>query len=129
MGLDLFHFIPVMKSDKDEYLEHFEVADFNFSPDYLERNKNFIVEYDAEELGFTSVIYVREIGYQSKGVNSSFYRDFENDKPYVELQSVKKAYHYLEKSHLRTLQELQQNFQSQFIKNFVVGSSIFCASW
>jgi hypothetical protein len=62
-------------------------------------------------------------------MSSRFYKDFQNDKPYFDLHTVKKAYQYLEADHISSLEELQWNFQKNFIENFVEGESIFFASW
>jgi hypothetical protein len=62
-------------------------------------------------------------------MSGKFYSDFQNDGIYYDLQSVKKAYHYLEGDHISSKQELQINFQKNFIDNFVEGESIFLISW
>jgi hypothetical protein len=62
-------------------------------------------------------------------MSGKFYSDFGNDKLYFDLQSVIKAYQYLEADHISTLVELQANFQKNFIDNFEEGESIFHISW
>ena len=55
--------------------------------------------------------------------------DFRNDGFYFDLPSIKKAYQYLEGDHINSLKELQENFQKNFIDNFIEGESIFFVSW
>ncbi|MGI4871299.1 MAG: hypothetical protein ACRYFX_08985 [Janthinobacterium lividum] len=129
MGLDLFHFVPALQAETTDYLEFIELAELADAPGYIELNKHFIVEEDFEELGMLKLIRLEIIGQQRKGVSRQFYTDFVNDKPYLDLASVTRAYHYLQQDHLGTLAELQQNFQRHFIDPFVAGKSIFCASW
>jgi hypothetical protein len=68
-------------------------------------------------------------GYQWKGMSRKFYEDFQNSRPYFDLQTVQKAYAYLEADHISTLDKLQRNFQQNFIATFVEGESLFFASW
>jgi hypothetical protein len=96
MGLDLSHFVPVIKKeDDDEYLDYIEVAELVTTSKYLEQNNDFITEKYFED-GIRQVIYVRQIGYQRKGMSYKFYSDFKNDKIYFDLEDVKSAYEYLE---------------------------------
>jgi hypothetical protein len=76
-----------------------------------------------------NVIYFKEIGYQRKGMSSKLFKDFENEKPYLDLDTVKKVCKYLQADHISSLEELQQNFQKNFIDNFIEGESVFYASW
>lgn len=129
MGLDLSHFIPKIKQDEEEYLDYIEMAELRISPEYVEQNRQFIVDKDCEEFGVIKVMYFQQEGYQRKGMNSKFYNDFENDKLYFDLESVRKAYNYLEADHISSLKELQHNFQENFLDNFIEGKSIFQVSW
>ncbi|RZK26327.1 MAG: hypothetical protein EOO43_03180, partial [Flavobacterium sp.] len=40
---------------------------------------------------------------------------FENGKPYLDIETVKKACKYLQADHISSFEELQQNFQKNFI--------------
>lgn len=126
MGLDLSHVIPCPKTAK--VLDYFTVAELSSSPGFIEKHHALIAEI-AEEESNTRGIYFKEKGYQRKGMSSRFYKDFQNDRPYFDLQSVQKAYEYLEADHISGLEVLQQNFQQNFIENFVEGESVFFASW
>jgi len=127
MGLDISHLIPTIKQPEDESLDYIEIKDLN--PEYLDKNKTFIAEKDFEEFGKSEVIFFLQKGYQRKGMSGKFYSDFQNDGIYYDLQSVARAYHYLEGDHISSKQELQINFQKNFIDNFVEGKSIFLISW
>jgi hypothetical protein len=129
MGLDLSHFIPIINQNEEEYLDYIKITELKISPEYVELNRQFIVDKDCEEFGVSKVIYFQQEGYQRKGMNSKFYSDFENDKLYFDLESLRKAYNYLEADHISSLKELQQNFQENFINNFIEGKSIFQVSW
>ncbi|MFM2266746.1 MAG: hypothetical protein RL757_186 [Bacteroidota bacterium] len=75
------------------------------------------------------VLYLREKGYQRKGMNEQFYRDFINDKNYYDLKAVQKAAMCLEPTWGDSKEDLQRDFKKLFIDNFVEGESIFFASW
>ena len=75
------------------------------------------------------ILYFRTKGYQRKGMDRKFYRDFENDKFYYDKATVLKAYDYLQGDRIHSLVELQLNFKKNFIDSFVEGESIFFAGW
>ncbi len=125
MGLDLDHLKPV-HHESNNYLSIHELRTL---PEYVEHQKHFIVEKDFDEFGKENVIYFKSVGSQRKGMGFSFYSAFKNDGIYCDLQSVKKAYNYLEADHISTLAVLQSNFQKSFIDNFIEGESIFQVSW
>jgi hypothetical protein len=129
MGLDLSHFVPTENASDDKVLDYFTVDELNVFQGYVERHNQFIIEKDFDELGKDNVMYFESKGYQRKGMSGKFYSDFGNDKLYFDLQSVIKAYQYLEADHISKLAELQDNFQKNFIDNFVEGESIFHISW
>ena len=129
MGLDLSHVIPTLKASESELLDYFSIEELSLYPEYLQRHRHLLSEKDYGELGRTQVIHVREIGYQRKGMKNKFYQDFQNNRLYLDLLSVKKAYQYLEGGHIYTLKELQINFQKNFIENFIEGESIFWPNW
>ena len=128
MGLDISHFFPSAKASDVGDLEYFTVEELSECAGYIERHKHLLVEGE-DDLGKTEIMYVVGKGYQHKGMNSNFFKDFQNGKPYFDLESVRKAYQYLQTDHISSLEELQQNFQKNFIDSFVEGESIFCASW
>ena len=129
MGLDISHIVPTFKPSVSQIVNCFEINDINAPPGYLEQNSRFIVEKDFEEFGKSDVIYFEKKGYQRKGMSRKFYSDFRNDGFYFDLPSIKKAYQYLEGDHINSLKELQENFQKNFIDNFIEGESIFFVSW
>jgi hypothetical protein len=127
MGLDLWHFSPTLPKNGLE--DYFTVDELNLNPEFLQRHHQLIVEKDFEEYGKSQVIYVQIKGYQRKGVKSSFYSDFKNDGVYFDLDDVLKAFSYLKADHISKLSDLEENFQSHFIDNFIEGESIFHVSW
>ena len=129
MGLDLNHFIPIQNISDEKVLDYFTVEELNVFEGFVERHNQLIIEKDFNEFGKENVIYFESKGHQRKGMNPKFYLDFKNDKLYFDLESVIKAYKYLEADHISTLTELQNNFQKNFIENFVKGESIFHISW
>jgi len=129
MGLDLSHFIPIENSSGEKVLDYITVDELSVFQGYVERHNKLIIEKDFDEFDKENVIFFESKGHQRKGMSSKFYSDFENDKLYFDLQSVIKAYQYLEADHISTLVELQDNFQKNFIDNFVEGESIFHISW
>lgn len=128
MGLDISHVVPSSDTSKDEFLEYFTLEELSSFPDYIRRHIHLLVEKEDGE-GKVSVIYFKEVGYQRKGMNSKFCNDFENGKAYLKIESVKNVYKYLHADHIHSLEELQQNFQINFIDNFIEGESVFYASW
>lgn len=129
MGLDLCHAVPILHNSGDGFLEYFTLHELSAYPDYIHKHKHLIVEKDDKDFGKLRVIYFKDVGYQRKGMNKGFYKDFENGKPYFDIETVKKAYHHLHADHINTLESLKQNFQKSFIDSFVEGTSIFYASW
>ena len=129
MGLDLSHLVPTEKISGDKVLDYFTVDELNVFQGYVERHNQLIIEKDFDDFGKDNVIYFESKGYQRKGMSGKFYSDFGNDKLYFDLQSVIKAYQYLEADHISTLVELQANFQKNLIDNFEEGESIFHISW
>lgn len=128
MGLDVSHVVPSLDSSKDGLLEYFTIEELSAFPDYIERHNHLIVEREEDE-GNVRVIYFKELGFQRKAMNSKFYKDFENGKPYLDIETVKNACKYLQADHISSLEELKQNFQKNFIDSFVEGESIFYACW
>jgi hypothetical protein len=126
MGLDLYHVVPCPKTT--EAVDYFTVTELGSLPGFIERHHALLTSVDEEEPNIKG-IYFKEKGYQRKGMHRAFYEDFQNDKPYFDLASVKKAYAYLKADHISTLEELQQNFRQNFIDNFVEGESVFFAGW
>ena len=129
MGLDLGHSIALLKTSEGELLSFIALESFSAYPDYLQQHSHLISEIGDDDTGKEKVIWLKDLGYQRKGMKSSFYTDFQNGIPYLEIEMVKKAYKYLEADHINTLDVLQKNFQETFIDNFVEGESIFWASW
>jgi hypothetical protein len=132
MGLDLQHLKPIHQSKNEETLEYLSLHELSQSPDYLIRNVDYLVDKEFDVDDIKKVIYFHQVGYQRKGMKGSFYKDFKNDGlyfDYFDLESLHRAYSYLEADHISTLSELQQNFQKNFIDNFIVGESIFEISW
>lgn len=129
MGLDIRHFAPIENISGDKVPDYFTVEELSIFQGFVERHNQLIVEKDFDEFVTGNVIYFESKGYQRKGMSDKFYSDFGNDKLYFDLQSVIKAYQYLEADHISTLVELQNNFQENFIDNFVEGESIFHISW
>ena len=126
MELDLYHVFPCPKTTTA--VDYFTVAELGSSPEFIERHHALLTAVDEEEAN-TKGIYFQDKGYQRKGMNRAFYQDFQNDRPYFDLASVKKAYVYLEANQINTLEGLQQNFRQNFIENFVEGESVFFAGW
>jgi hypothetical protein len=129
MGLDLQHLIPTHPNEQEDTLEYLSLHELSQSPNYLIRNANFIIDKYLDVYEMKKVIYFHQVGYQRKGMKGSFYKDFKNDGVYFDLESLHRAYSYLEADHISSLTELQQNFQKNFIDNFIVGESIFQISW
>lgn len=129
MGLDLQHLTPVHQGNNENLLDYLSLEDLSDSPDYIARHASSFVDKDFDEYGIEKVIFFEKKGYQRKGMGDSFYSDFKNDGIYFDLQSVIRAYNYLEADHISTLTELQHNFKQNFIDNFVDGESIFRVSW
>lgn len=129
MGLDINHLVPVIKHSVNDLCEYLTVDELEMIPEYLNRHAALICTVLEFEDEIIQGIYFRKIGYQRKGMNSKFYRDFENGKPYLKMEDLEKAYLYLKGDHISNLKDLQENFKKTFIGNFVEGSSIFLAGW
>ncbi|MGV3529355.1 MAG: hypothetical protein ACO1OO_10710 [Flavisolibacter sp.] len=88
MGLDVSHVVPSLDTSEDGYLEYFTLEALSSFPDYIKQHKHLIVEKEQAE-GKVGVIYFKEVGFQRKGMNSKFCKDFENGKPYLDVENVK----------------------------------------
>ena len=129
MGLDLSHWKPMRHIEHKEADAYFSIDELSTLPGYIEQHRQFIVEKDLDEYGKVDVIYFKSEGSQRKGMAFSFYSNFSNDGIYCDLQSVKKAYSFLQADQSNKLSALQSNFQKNFIDNFIEGESIFHVSW
>jgi len=128
MGLDLWHLTPTKYGADTNPLNFFTIDELEAPADFIQAHSDKIVTINSDEKPSTRLYYL-DIGYQRKGVNNQFYKDFINDKIYYDLDSVLRAYHYLTKDHIDNLHERQINFKKHFIDNFVVGQSMFFVSW
>ncbi|QHS63716.1 hypothetical protein [Chitinophaga agri] len=75
------------------------------------------------------IIYYKEIGYQRKGVKGSFYDDFRNDGSYFSRKDVIRLFGHLDDSNNEDYKWRAENFQQNFLDNFVEGHSILHISW
>jgi hypothetical protein len=128
MGLDIWHLIPTKYGPDTNPLDFFLVNELEAPADFTQAHLDKIVTINSDEVP-SSRLYYLEKGYQRKGMDKQFYKDFINDKIYYDLDSVLKAYHYLTKDHMDSLQNRQNNFKENFIDNFMVGQSMFFVSW
>jgi hypothetical protein len=126
MGLDIRHVVPCLRTPELEPLDYFTVDEVIKNEQFFNRYKNLLIKIDGED---NPVIFFKELGYQRSGMNKEFYQVFENDKLYFTRKEVLKAYEYLEGNSNYSINELQNNFQLNFIERFVEGESIFFASW
>lgn len=125
MGLDLTHFIPVKVNEKPDGYEVLDVQELAENPQYLAAFRGFLVDGDEADI---KKLYFQELGYQRKGMSRKFYKDF-RDGYYFDFAKVQSAYEYLEGDHLHTLEELQRNFKTSFMDNFIPGRSVFCVGY
>ena len=125
MGLDLNHLIP----SKIKTLDYFTLDDLKNIDGYVKRHSPMIMDNEYSDIENEKIIFFESKGYQRKGMSSKFFLDFTNDTLYFHLDNVMEAYSYLEDDHINTLSALQQNFQINFIDNFVEGESVFYVSW
>jgi len=128
MGLDLWHLTPTKYGANTDPLNFFTIDELEASADFIQAHFDKVVTITSDEIP-SSRLYYLEIGYQRKGMTKQFYKDFTNDKIYYNLDSVLRAYQYLTKDHIDTLQGRQSNFKRNFIDNFIVGQSMFFVSW
>ena len=127
MGLDICHVTPSVKT-KDT-IEYFTLEELKQKPDFIENHKHLVTFIDNGDDKKIAIIYYVDKGYQRKRMTKNFINVFENDKLYFELNMVKKAKLFLQANAGENQEELEQTFQANFIDNFVVGSSVFFASW
>ena len=128
MGLDLHHLTPTQNAEHNVW-DFLSVDDLDKSPSYIIRNEKFLVVVSHDEHDIETGMYFESKGHQRKGVHEQFYKNFENDGVYFDLQYVIKAYDYLYADDYSRLLDLRQNFQKNFMENFVEGESIFAVSW
>ncbi len=120
MGLDIT-LVKIVDKEVNEYCWLIVSESPELLPlfSHLIRVKHFSYpdeEYDEE------VFYYETISYQRKGVNGSFYQDFENDKCLVDKAEVEKMWQYV-------VEERKQNFKIEFVDRFINGETIVIVSW
>ena len=123
MGLDIYHVTPTSKTL--ETIDYFTMDDFHLNPSFLEKHKHLLAPNDYED---EKVLYYLDKGYQRKRVTSNFIHEFENDKLYFHLDDVIKAKGYIEANPGENQPDLENEFQKNFIDNFIEGESIFYIS-
>ena len=128
MGLDVRHVKPSPKNDSVLELDYFTFDELKNNPEFVDRYSHLFVEID-DDPGKIKVLYFTEKGYQRKGMNRNFYKDFVNDKLYFNQLEVEKAFQYLNADHINSLEDFQLNFKKNFIESFIEGESVFFASW
>ena len=127
MGLDILHVKPI-KDIRALNVDYFTLDELN-DPEFIEQNKEFISLVEDDSGMPIQVIYFIEFGYQRKGMAAEFTIEFENCKPYLKLEFVKKAFLFIQNEDVLQEQFLKDDFQKYFIDTFVEGNSIFFASW
>lgn len=123
MGLDICHVTPSPKT-KDT-IEYFTLDEFQSNPDYIEKHKHLIAQNDFGD----KVLYYIVKGHHRKRVTDNFINEFENDKLYFRLADVKKAKSYLLANPGESQADIENNFQKNFIDNFLEGESVFFISY
>lgn len=137
--------IPNLVGDLTYLQEHAnQLAADNAFPDkkptILKIVNNLLTKDKSKEVYYHSITYksppkTKKVlfysvkGYQRKGMNSKFIKDFVNEKLYFDKNSLLKAYSYLDPTWSDDKTELQQHFKETFIDNFIEGESIFFISW
>lgn len=127
MGLDIYHVKPALQTK--EAIDYFTLDEFQNKSNFVENHKDlitFIVEENGKK---TPVIYYIEEGYQRNQIKKEFREEFENEKLYFDIASVKKAKIFLKAIDDENQIILEQTFQSNFIDNFIEGNSLFFISF
>lgn len=88
MGLDLHHSIPTLKTSADEHLDWLLIEALSAYPEYLLRHNHLVSAIGDEDSGKEKVIFLKQLGYQRKGMKSSFFTDFQNDSAYLDLETI-----------------------------------------
>jgi hypothetical protein len=127
MGLDICHVMPSEKTNTT--LDFLTIDDFASAPDYLNRHRHLVTEIKYDDGTKISVIYYLDKGYQRKRMNKDFIKNFQNDKLYFDLATVRFASTFLEANEGESQSELEESFKKNFIDNFVESESIFFISW
>jgi len=132
------HFkLVVSKTDDlfEEKIKKFEIEkginNFNKTHNNIEVKLN-----DTRKIQFTGicyegdlnrkVVYLKEVGYQRKGMGNGFSEYFKNDSFYCEQKSFEKLLDFNSpKNHIYE----KGNIENNFIKNYSQGKSILMISW
>jgi hypothetical protein len=117
--------VPTAKPGK--FVDRFTISMFRHAPEFVERHRHLFFEVDDPDEGKTLAIYLAEKGYQRKGMLAAFYSEFENDRLYFDLASVRRAIMLLDVP-VEYYQWIDQ-FMTDFVDNFKEGESVFYASW
>ena len=119
----------------EEKIKKFEIEkginNFNKTQNSIEIKLN-----DTRKIQFTGicyegvlnrkVAYLKEVGYQRKGMGNGFSEYFKNDSFYCEQKSFEKLLDFnSSKNHMYE----KGNIENNFIKNYTQGKSILMISW
>jgi hypothetical protein len=123
MGLEIYHVTPYHKT-KDS-LEYFTLDEFQNNLTFLEKHKHLITQ---NELG-SKVLYYKIKGFHRKRVTHNFIVEFANEELYFNLRDVKKAKLYIRANPGENQEDLENDFQKNFIDNFIEGESVLFISY
>lgn len=123
MGLDICHVTLCAKTN--EAIDCFTMEEFQSNPYFIERYKHLVTHNTFGD----KVLYYTEKGHHRKQVAENFINEFENGKLYFRLAEVQKAKKFLQASPGETQADIENDFQKNFIDNFIEGESIFFISY
>jgi hypothetical protein len=108
MGLDLTHFIPVTCHEPNSGYEIITAEELASNPSYIHAFGSVLEEHDG-----IFRLYYQALGYQRKGMNSRFYKDFECDY-YFDLITVEKSLQLFTRRPHYFLRRITSTLQNQF---------------
>ncbi|AUC15548.1 hypothetical protein BTO06_10515 [Tenacibaculum sp. SZ-18] len=82
------------------------------------------ISYEGELM--KEVAYFKEIGYQRKGMDSTFYNFYENESFYCQLENFQKL---LDFNHPNNHMYQEGNIQKHFLNSYIKGKSILHIDW
>ena len=125
------NFLQIYPKDKEEQLNEIHKNLTTRGEELRKLLDEIIVTINLKDVPLvkvkTNCIYYKEVGYQRKGLNNQFYKDYEDGKigyyvwTLAELERYKKDYCDTE--------EAKQNFQTNIIDNFKEGKCVVEFSW
>jgi len=125
------HFWQFYSKDSEELFDKLKHGNFKNAAEYRKALNDIIITIKDEDVPRTKIkvnhIYYKEVGYQRKGLNNQFYKDFDNGKIGEYVWTLAELERY--KNEYCDTEQQKKNFQTNIIDNFKEGKCFVEFNW